>query len=342
MAKKILITGITGMVGSHLADFIMENTDWEIYGMCRWRSPLDNIQHLIDDINKKHRIHLVYADLRDTIAVDNVFKEVKPDYVSHLAAQSYPKTSFTAPLDTLDTNIQGTTRVLEAIKNHCPNAIVHVCASSEVFGRVKREKLVEMGGLINEECTFHPASPYAISKVGTDLIGRYYAEAFKMTVMTTRMFTHTGPRRGDVFAESTFAKQIAMIEAGQIPPVIKVGNLDSLRTFADVRDAVRAYFMLLTVNPISGEYYNIGGQYTCKVGDMLNFLISLSPLKDQIKVEIDPERLRPIDADLQIPDTSKFTKHTGWTPEISFEKTMTDLLNYWRDRIKRGEKFLQR
>ena len=185
MVKKILITGITGMVGSHLADFIIENTDWEVYGMCRWRSPLDNIQHLIDSINSKKRIHLVYADLRDTIAIENIFRDVKPDYVSHLAAQSYPKTSFTAPLDTFDTNIQGTARVLEAIKNNCPNAVVHICASSEVFGRVKKEKLAEMGGVIDEECTFHPASPYAISKVGTDLIGRYYAEAYGMTVMTT-------------------------------------------------------------------------------------------------------------------------------------------------------------
>lgn len=337
MTKKILITGITGMVGSHLADFLVENTDWEIYGMCRWRSPLDNISHLVEDINKKNRIHLVYGDLRDTMSIENVVKEVMPDYVSHLAAQSYPKTSFTAPLDTLDTNIQGTARVLEAIKNNCPNAIVHICASSEVFGRVPKEKLP-----IDENCTFHPASPYAISKVGTDLVGRYYAEAFGMTVMTTRMFTHTGPRRGDVFAESTFAKQIAMIEKGLIPPVIKVGNLDSLRTFADVRDAIRAYYMLLTVNPVPGEYYNIGGQYSCKVGEMLDFLISLSPMKDQIKIETDPDRLRPIDADLQVPNTDKFTNHTGWKPEISFETTMTDLLNYWRERVNKGEQFLQR
>jgi len=133
-----------------------------------------------------------------------------------------------------------------------------------------------------------------------------------------------------------------MIEAGLIPPVIKVGNLDSLRTFADVRDAVRAYFMLLTVNPTAAEYYNIGGQYTCKVSEMLDFLISLSPMKDQIKIEVDPERLRPIDADLQVPNTDKFTKHSGWVPEISFEQTMTDLLNYWRARVKKGEKFLQR
>lgn len=342
MAKKALITGITGMVGSHLADLLMKETDWDIYGLCRWRSPLDNIRHWVDSINAKQRIHLVYGDLRDTMSIDTAVASVVPDYVFHLAAQSYPKTSFDAPLDTLDTNIQGTARVLEALRKHAPHAVIHVCASSEVFGRVRKEKLAEMGGVINEECTFHPASPYAISKVGTDLIGRYYAEAYGMTVMTTRMFTHTGPRRGDVFAESTFAKQIAMIEAGLLPPVVEVGNLDSLRTFADVRDAVRAYYMLVTVDPIPGEYYNIGGAYTCKVGEMLDFLLSLSPKGKEIEIHVDPERLRPIDADLQIPDTSKFEKHTGWKPQISFEQTMTDLLNYWRERVSRGEQFLQR
>jgi len=188
---------------------------------------------------------------------------------------------------------------------------------------------------------FHPASPYAISKVGTDLVGRYYGEAYGMKVMTTRMFTHTGPRRGDVFAESTFAKQISMIEAGLIPPVVKTGNLDSLRTWADVRDAVRAYHMLVTINPVSGEYYNIGGTYSCSIKDMLAHLLSLSTVKD-IRVETDPERLRPIDADLQVPDTTKFMDHTGWKPEIQFEKTMSDLLEYWRDRVKSGHGFLTR
>lgn len=330
--KRALITGITGMVGSHLADYLLEYTDWEVYGMCRWRSPLDNISHLIPLINDKERIHLVYGDLHDSTSIDHVVQQVMPDYVFHLAAQSYPLTSFTAPLDTYETNIQGTTRVLESLKHYCKHAIIHVCASSEVFGRVPREKLP-----INESCNFHPASPYAISKVGTDLVGRFYAEAYHMTVMTTRMFTHTGPRRGDVFAESTFAKQIAMIEKGLIPPVVKVGNLQSLRTFADVRDAVRAYHLLLTHNPIAGEYYNIGGTYTCTIGEMLDYLISLSNAKDKIKMEvaIDPERLRPIDADLQVPDTTKFTNHTGWVPVIPFEKTMFDLLEYWRDRVAR-------
>ena len=154
-----------------------------------------------------------------------------------------------------------------------------------------------------------------------------------MNIMTTRMFTHTGPRRGDVFAESTFAKQIAMIEAGHIEPVVKVGNLKSLRTIADVRDAVRAYYMLVTVNPTPGQYYNIGGTYTCEIGDLLNTLISMSPMKDVIRIETDPDRLRPIDADLQVPNTEKFRLHTGWEPEILFEKTMLDLLNYWRERV---------
>lgn len=334
--KRALITGITGMVGSHLLDYLLDNTNWDIYGMLRWRSPLNNLYHHIDRMNKKDRIHLVYADLRDTMSIDAAIRTVKPDYVFHLAAQSYPKTSFDSPLDTLDTNIQGTERVLGALRQHCPHSVVHVCASSEVFGRVPADKLP-----IDEECSFHPASPYAISKVGTDLIGRYYAEAYGMTVMTTRMFTHTGPRRGDVFAESSFAKQIAMIEAGLIPPVVNVGNLDSLRTWADVRDAVRAYFMLVTINPVPGAYYNIGGTYTCSVRDMLDRLISFSNRRD-IEVRVDPDRLRPIDADLQVPNTAKFTNHTGWKPEISFDQTMSDLLNYWRAQIASENKYLSR
>lgn len=336
MAKRVLITGITGMVGSHLLDFLIDNTDWEIWGMVRWRSPLININAHLDRINRGDRVKLVYADLRDSMAVQHAVQSSEPDFVFHLAAQSYPQTSFTAPLDTLDTNIQGTERLLGAIRRIVPNAIVHVCASSEVFGRVPKEKLP-----IDEECSFHPASPYAISKVGTDLVARFYAEAYGMCVMTTRMFTHTGPRRGDVFAESTFAKQIAMIERGLIPPVVKVGNLESLRTWADVRDAVRAYYMLVTVNPTSGAYYNIGGQFTCTVREMLDTLLSISR-RDDIAVEMDLTRMRPIDADLQVPDTRKFEKHTGWKPEISFEKTMTDLLEYWRQRVASDEKFLTR
>lgn len=340
-----MITGITGMVGSHLADFLLAETDWDIYGVCRWRSPLDNVEQLLNRVNRKDRVFFQYADLNDEMSLIRCIHDIRPDYVFHLAAQSYPLTSFSAPIDTLNTNILGTCRLLEAIRLEMENdkdyhPVVHVCASSEVFGKIPPEKKPESG--IHEDCPFHPASPYAISKVGTDLLGRYYAEAYGMTVMTTRMFTHTGPRRGDVFHESTFAKQIAMIEAGMIEPKVMVGNLKSLRTYADVRDAVRAYYMLVTVDPIPGEYYNIGGTYTCEVGDTLNTLISYSTKKDEIKIEVDPERLRPIDADLQVPDCRKFKEHTGWEPRISFETTMHDLIDYWREQVRDRKMFLQR
>lgn len=334
---KALITGITGMVGSHLVDFLIENTDWDIYGFIRWNDKLDNIEHHFDRINKKDRIYLVNGDLNDLPSVQSCIRECNPDYVFHLAAQSYPKTSFDAPLETLQTNIIGTANLLESLRIFGKKEVViHNCASSEIFGRVPKEKLP-----IDEECSIHPASPYAISKVGTDLIGRFYGEAYGMKVMSTRMFTHTGPRRGDVFSESTFAKQIAMIEAGLQEPIIYVGNLESKRTYADVRDAVRAYYMLVTENPIAGEYYNIGGEYSCTIGEMLNYLISKST-NTNIKIQEDSDRLRPIDADLQVPNTKKFKTHTGWEPRYTFEQTMDDLLQYWRDEIKKGRKFLKR
>ena len=339
LKQKVLITGMTGMVGSHLADFLLQETRWDIHGLMRWNEDIQNIIHLSDRINQKDRLFLEYGDLNDFASLTSIIKKIQPHYVFHLAAQSYPKTSFDSPIETLETNILGTCKLLETIRlshNNYKDVKIHVCASSEVFGRVPKDFLP-----INEEVPFHPASPYAISKVGTDLIGRFYAEAYDMCVMTTRMFTHTGPRRGDVFAESTFAKQIAMIEAGLIDPIIKVGNLDSLRTWSDVRDAVKAYYMLVTENPVPGEYYNIGGTFSCSVREMLDFLISQSKNKN-IKVEIDPDRLRPIDADLQVPDTTKFTSHTGWHPEINFEKTMLDLLEYWRQKISKSGTQLSR
>lgn len=337
MPERALITGITGMVGSHLTDFLLENTDWDIYGMCRWRSPLDNVEHLLHLANRKDRLHFIYGDLSDYISLQNAVDESIPDYVFHLAAQSYPSVSFTSPVATLDTNIIGTERLLEVLRR-CKgiDPVIHVCSSSEVFGRVSKENIP-----ISENCAFHPASPYAISKTGTDLIGRFHAEAYGQKVLVTRMFTHTGPRRGDVFAESSFAKQIAMIEKGIIPPVVKTGNLDSLRTWSDVRDAVRAYYLLVTVNPLPGEYYNIGGTFSCTVGDMLGYLISISNKKG-IRVEGEESRNRPLDADLQVPDTTKFRQHTGWKPLIPFEKTMQDLLDYWRGKVETGKIFLTR
>ena len=316
------------MVGSHLADYLIKETDWVIYGMCRWRSPLDNIKHLLDRANRKDRLIFLEADLCDPHSLDNLFSKCKPDYIFHLAAESYPMASFSSPHLTLSTNILGTMNLLEIVKKNNLNPMIHVCSSSEIFGRVPKEKLP-----IDEKCSFHPASPYAISKAGTDLLGKFYHEAYNMNILITRMFTHTGPRRGDVFAESSFAKQIALIEQKKIEPVVKVGNLESLRTISDVRDAVRAYYLLLTHNPIPGEEYNIGGTYSCKIKDVLKTLINLSTA-EKIDIEVDKDRLRPIDADLQIPDSNKFKNHTGWEPNIPFEKTLSDLLNYWRKRIE--------
>ncbi len=337
--KKIncFITGITGMVGSHLVDFILKNTDWNIYGLLRWSSKLDNIEHHLDNINKKKRFFLLYGDLNDHISIRNALINSLPDYVFHLAAETFPKMSFDAPLKFYDTNIKGTQILLEEIKNLKKiDPIIHVCSSSEVFGKVEKKNLP-----IRENCNFHPASPYAISKVGTDLVGRYFFEAYGLKTLMTRMFTHTGPRRGDYFAESSFAKQIAMIENKMIPPKIKVGNLKSLRTIADVRDAVRAYYLLVTKKPLAGETYNIGGNFSCQVGDILKYLLGISNYKKKIEIIKDPLRMRKIDADLQIPDVTKFKKHTNWKPKFKFEDTMSDLLNYWRLQVKH-KKFLDR
>lgn len=332
-----LITGVTGMVGSHLADYLLAETDWNIVGMCRWRSPLDNVAHLLDAANRGERLRFLAGDLTDFASLLTAVETARPDYVFHLAAQSYPSESFTAPLATLDTNILGTARLLEALRRTPElNPVIHVCSSSEIFGRVSRDKLP-----INEECSLHPASPYAISKIGTDMLGRFHAEAYGQKILVTRMFTHTGPRRGDVFAESSFAKQIALIEAGKLPPVVHTGNLDSLRTYADVRDAVRAYHLLVTVDPVPGECYNIGGTFSCTVGAMLDHLLSLSTRRD-IRVETEAARLRPLDADLQLPDTGKFTRHTGWQPRIPFATTMADLLDDWRRRVTAGGSALAR
>lgn len=326
--KNILITGITGMVGSHLLDYILEKTNWNVFGLTRWRSPLNNISHQLKKVNSKNRITLLEGDLLDHNSLINCIGAASPDIIFHLAAQSFPTASFVSPNATYDVNVLGTSRLLDSLRILEINPLVHICSSSEVYGRTPREYLP-----IKEATPFHPASPYSISKIGTDLIARFHFEAYGTNTLVTRMFTHTGPRRGDVFAESSFAKQIAMIEHELIPPTIKTGNLDSLRTWADVRDAVRAYFDLVTINPTPGEIYNIGGTTVKTVREVLDFLISNSDKKRVIKVETDLKRVRPIDADLQVPDITKFTQHTGWKPQIPFEKTMVDLLNYWREKV---------
>ena len=316
--KKVLITGITGFVGSHLADYILaEHPDVQITGLVRWRSPKDNIRGILN------KVTLCYGDLVDIPSLKATLNDHRPDAIFHLAAQSYVDFSFNSPVATLETNIIGTCNMLEVIKelkfSSDYDPIIHVCSSSEVYGQVKKDEVPIM-----EDNPFRPASPYAVSKVGEDMLAQQYWLSWKIKSIRTRMFTHTGPRRGEVFVVSAFAKQIAEIEAGLLPPVVKVGNLDSVRTFLDVKDAVKAYWLL--VNKCSpGEAYNIGGRETMTVGEMLNKLLKLSTVTD-IKVEIDPARLRPSDVTLQVPCIDKFHKATGWKPKIRFKLTLENTL----------------
>lgn len=345
MSKKfsILITGITGQVGSQLADYVLENTSYEVIGMMRWQEPMDNLYHLTDRINRKDRIHIVYADLTDYPSLTRMIKNFRPDYFSHLAAQSYPKTSFEIPVETLHTNIIGTANLLEAIRQQKEadgyDPVIHVCSSSEVYGRAKP------GVALTEDTPFHGASPYSISKIGTDHLGRFYGEAYRLRTFVTRMGTHSGPRRSDVFFESTVAKQIALIEAGLQEPFIRVGNLSSTRTFQDCRDAVRAYFLLLEASAngtiACGEYFNIAGEEAFQLPEVIDILLGMSTRKD-IKIVTDQERMRPIDADYQMFDNSKICSAINWKPEIPARKMFEDLLNHWRSEIAKGRVPLNR
>lgn len=338
MNKSILITGITGQVGSQLADYILEKTDFDVVGMMRWQEPMDNLYHLTTRINNKDRISLYYADLNDYAAISRMLRDVMPQYISHLAAQSYPKTSFNIPIETLQTNIIGTANLLENIRQLKEatgyNPVVHVCSSSEVYGKAKA------GAPLAEDTVFHGASPYSISKIGTDYLGQFYGEAYGMRTFVTRMGTHSGPRRSDVFFESTVAKQIALIEAGHQEPVIKVGNLSSTRTFQDARDAVRAYFLLLEASEKGdigcGDYFNIAGEEVFKLPEVIDLLLNMSTRKD-ITVTTDEDRLRPIDADYQMFDNTKIRCAINWKPEITARKMFSDLLNHWRNEITKGK-----
>jgi GDP-4-dehydro-6-deoxy-D-mannose reductase len=335
--NKALITGITGQVGSQMADFLLEKTNYEVFGMMRWQEPMENLYHLSNRINNKDRIYVYYADLNDYASLDRMIKDIRPDVIYHLAAQSYPKTSFNLPIETLQTNIIGTASLLEVIRQLKEqdgyDPVVHVCSSSEVYGKAKE------GEKLAEDTKFHGASPYSISKIGTDYLGKFYGEAYGIKTYMTRMGTHSGPRRSDVFFESTVAKQIALIEVGFQKPIIKVGNLSSVRTFQDARDAVRAYYLLSIEsekgNIPCGEAFNIAGEEAYKLPEVIDLLISFST-QENIKVQIDTDRLRPIDADYQMFDNTKIKKFINWKPEIPTKRMFEDLLNHWRSEIKKG------
>ena len=334
--NKVLITGITGQVGSQLADFILANTDWNIIGVMRWQEPIDNIIHLTKLINRKERVYIENADLLDYASLFKILYHEKPNFIFHLAAQSFPKTSFNSPVETLNTNIIGTANLLEAIRQLHEkeeyDPVVHVCSSSEVYGKAKR------GVSLSEATPFHAASPYSISKIGTDYLGQFYGEAYGLKTFVTRMGTHSGPRRSDVFFESTLAKQIALIEAGLQEPVVKLGSLNSIRTFQDTRDAVRAYFMLSlemqkgVIPP--GDVFNIAGDEAFKLTEVVEMLLGMSSC--DITVREEQDRLRPIDADYQMFDNSKIKSVINWSPKIKVINMFEDLLNFWRAQIKQG------
>ncbi len=316
--KKALITGVTGFAGSHLAELLLKE-GVQVHGIQRWRSKNDNIVHIIN------KIYFHEADLLDAHSLYKVIDEVRPNYIFHLAAQSYVQSSWASPANTLEVNIIGSVHLFEAVRKSGLDIVIQIACSSEEYGKVKKSELP-----IKETNPLRPLSPYAVSKLAMDYLGYQYYESYNMKIIRTRGFNHTGPRRGDVFSESTFAKQIAEIEKGKREPVVLVGNLEAVRDYTDVRDMVRAYYLAVQrCQP--GEVYNISTGRGWKIKDVLDILLSMS--KKKIKVVKDKNRMRPSDVEILIGDATKFKKQTGWEPEIPFKKTLQDLLDYWRENV---------
>ncbi len=317
--KRVLITGITGFVGSHLADHLLAVGDYEVYGLRRWRSRLENIAHIMDQVD------LQEGDILDARAMLQVIHRVKPDYVFHLAAQSFVPASWTGPDATLTANIRGQVNLFEAILAADLPCRVQVAGSSEEYGLVHPDELP-----ITEDNPLRPLSPYAVSKVAQDLLAWQYHRSYGLHVVRTRGFNHTGPRRGEVFVCSNFAKQIAAAEAGLHEPLIQVGNLETTRDFTDVRDMVRAYLLALQKGR-PGEVYNICSGQDIRIGNVLDRLCTLATVP--IQIVQNPDRLRPSDVPILRGSAAKFQADTGWEPEIPFSQTLEDTLDYWRQRV---------
>lgn len=320
---KALITGITGFVGSHLAEFLLAKGGIEVYGLERWRSRTENIEAIKDKLN------LIECDIRDASSVKKAIEKIRPEQIYHLAAQSFVPTSWSAPAETLTTNIIGELNIFEAVRELKIKPGILVAGSSEEYGLVHPHELP-----IKEINPLRPLSPYAVSKVGQDLLGYQYFMSYKLHIIRTRAFNHTGPRRGQVFVSSNLARQIVEIERGLKERVIEVGNLEAQRDFTDVRDIVKAYYLALEKGT-PGEVYNICSGKAYKIREVLEMLIGLTRVK--IEVRIDPKRMRPSDVPILLGDNSYFSKTTGWKPEIPFKKTLEDILFWWRGKIPVSE-----
>ena len=316
--SKIFITGITGFVGSHLAELLLSKGH-KVYGILRWRSKTENIDHF------KDKLEMFNADIRDSNSIQKVFRETDPDYCFHLAAQSFVLESWSSPLETISTNVLGTVRVLEAVRLLSPNCMVVIAGTSEEYGLVHPEETP-----IKETNPLRPISPYGVSKVAVDNLGYLYYMSYKMRVVVTRAFNHSGPRRGEVFSTSDFAKQIAEIETGKRKPVLHVGNLEALRDWTDVRDMVKAYWLAATECK-AGEVYNICSGKAWTIRQMLEILLSYTNV--QIEIQQDEDRMRPSDVPILLGNCDKFKQITKWKQEIPFEQTLLDLLNYWRNKV---------
>lgn len=313
---KALITGITGFAGSHLAEYLLSRGDIEVYGTFRSHRQTDQLGQLL------HRVHMENCELKDPQSVNDLIYKTQPDLIFHLAAQSFVPTSVSSPADTMVNNIVPQLNLFEAVRMHAVPCKIQIACSSEEYGLVYPDEIP-----IKETNPLRPLNPYAVSKIAQDYLGYQYFYSYGLPIIRTRTFHHTGPRRGENYVTSNFAKQIAQIELGLQEPKVLVGNLNAIRDFTDVRDIVKAYWLSLA-HGVPGEVYNISAGTRYTIGDMLQTLLSLTEV--QVDIIVDQDRLRPSDVDIVLGDSSLFREKTGWVPEISFQQTLEDLLNYWR------------
>ena len=318
--KKYFITGITGSGGSYLAEYILKkDKKAKIYGSYRSTGYLNYLKK-----NYKKKINFFKMDLTNFLRTKTVINKVKPDVIFHFASNADVRGSFDRPMNIIYNNNQLTINLLEAIRILNLNSLILICSSSEVYGNVKKKDVP-----ITEEQPIRPVSPYSTSKAFQDLISQVYCESYSLNIIITRMFSYTNARRNNLF-QTAFANQIVKIENNK-QKKLRHGNLNSIRTFIDIEDAMNAYWLTAKSGKV-GEIYNIGGNKTISVKNYLNELIRIS--KRKIQTKQDKKLIRPKDVTLQIPNVSKFKRHVKWKPKITFKQSVTNLLNVCRRNFK--------